>query len=247
MAASMAWAQAVKPPAKAVAAPSGPKVWLAREIAEFFHAVGILILEGYGLTETCPVLTFNRPSKFKFGSVGQALPGVELAIAPDGEILGRGANIATRGYFKQPEVTVQAFRDLWYHTGDLGRMDEDGYLFFVDRKKDAIRRRGENISSFEIERVIDRLEQVLESAAVGVPSEHGEEEVKLSVVLQPGAALTAEELWAYCDEELPAFMVPRFLEFREALPRTDTERVRKFALRDEGIHAGVLDREAVRA
>ena len=112
---------------------------LSREIAEFFHAAGILVLEGYGLTETCPVLTFNRPSRFKFGSVGQALPGVEITIAADGEILARGPNIATRGYFKQPQATAEVFEPSgWFHTGDIGHLDEEGFLFITDRKKDLI-------------------------------------------------------------------------------------------------------------
>jgi long-chain acyl-CoA synthetase len=111
---------------------------LSREIAEFFHAAGILILEGYGLTETCPVLTNNREDGYKFGSVGRALPGVEIKIAPDGEILGRGPNIA-RGYFKKPDATAEVFlADGWFATGDIGRMDADGYLFITDRKKDLI-------------------------------------------------------------------------------------------------------------
>jgi long-chain acyl-CoA synthetase len=132
--------------AKLHAALGGRLVWavsggapLSREIAEFFHAAGILILEGYGLTETCPVLTFNRPSRFKFGSVGQALPGIELKIAADGEILARGPNIATKGYYKQPEATREVFEpDGWFHTGDVGRIDDDGFLFITDRKKDLI-------------------------------------------------------------------------------------------------------------
>src|SRR5205807_921527 len=103
---------------------------LSRDIAEFFHAAGILLLEGYGLTETCPALTFNRRTSFKFGSVGQPLPGVELKIAPDGEILARGPNIATRGYFKQPEATKEVFEpNGWFHTGDIGVLDSDGFLF----------------------------------------------------------------------------------------------------------------------
>ena len=112
---------------------------LSRDIAEFFHAAGILLLEGYGLTETCPALTFNRPVKYKFGSVGQALPGVELRIAADGEILAKGPNIATRGYFKQAQATAEVFEpDGWFHTGDIGTIDQDGFLFITDRKKDLI-------------------------------------------------------------------------------------------------------------
>jgi long-chain acyl-CoA synthetase len=112
---------------------------LSREIAEFFHAAGILVLEGYGLTETCPVLTFNSPQKFKFGSVGRALPNVEIRIAEDGEILARGPNVATLGYYKQPQATADVFEPSgWFHTGDIGRIDEDGFVFITDRKKDLI-------------------------------------------------------------------------------------------------------------
>jgi long-chain acyl-CoA synthetase len=128
---------------------------LSRDIAEFFHAGGVLILEGYGLTETCPVATFNRPDRYKFGSVGQALDGIELKIAEDGEILIKGANIA-KGYYKQPEATAEVFeRSGWFHSGDIGRLDEDGFLYITDRKKDLIvTAGGMNIAPQNIENLL---------------------------------------------------------------------------------------------
>ncbi len=115
---------------------------LAREIAEFFHAVGILILEGYGLTETCPILSVNRPGRYKLGTVGQAFPGVEIRIAEDGEILARAPNIA-RGYFRRPEESAEVFEPGgWFHTGDIGELDADGFLRITDRKKDLIKTAG---------------------------------------------------------------------------------------------------------
>jgi long-chain acyl-CoA synthetase len=142
---------------------------LSRDIAEFFHAAGILILEGYGLTETCPALTFNRPTRFKFGSVGQALDGVELKIAEDGEILARGANVATRGYHKQAQATAEVFEPGgWFHTGDIGHIDQDGFLYITDRKKDLIvTAGGMNIAPQNIENLLKTNPFVSQAMVVG--------------------------------------------------------------------------------
>ena len=142
---------------------------LGHELAEFFHAAGILIVEGYGLTETCPALTWNRIDRFKFGSVGQALPGVELRIASDGEILARGPNIATRGYWKKPAATAEAFdTDHWFHTGDIGRVDEDGFVYITDRKKDLIVTSGGiNIAPQRVETLLRRDPLISQAMAFG--------------------------------------------------------------------------------
>ncbi|MGH3341723.1 MAG: AMP-binding enzyme, partial [Carbonactinosporaceae bacterium] len=145
-----------------------------------------------------------------------------------------------------PDVTARCFRNMWFHTGDRVWRDEDGYFYFLDRTKDAIRRRGENISAFDLECEVNLHPAVLECAAIGVPSELGDEDVKLAAVLQPGAGLAAGELVAFCEERLPHFMVPRYVEFVEALPRTPTGKIAKYRLRDagdQGVTPATWDRE----
>jgi crotonobetaine/carnitine-CoA ligase len=169
----------------------------------------------------------------------------EVPVGQIGEIVFRPREpfIMMSEYYNMPEKTLEAFRNLWFHTGDLARKDEDGYFYFVDRKKDALRRRGENISSFEVERAINTHPKVLESAAVAVQSELAEDEVKICVVLKRGEILAPEELIEWANERMPYFAVPRYVEFMESLPKTPTERVEKYKLKQAGITANTWDRE----
>jgi crotonobetaine/carnitine-CoA ligase len=148
-------------------------------------------------------------------------------------------------YYKNPESSNAKIRDGWFHTGDIVFADEEGNLYFVDRKTDSLRRRGENISSWEVEREINTHPAVLESAVFGVPSELGEDEVMAIVVLKSGATVTPEALIDYCEQHMAHFMVPRYLEFRETLPKTGTHRVQKGKLKLDGVGSRTWDREAL--
>jgi long-chain acyl-CoA synthetase len=141
---------------------------LSRDIAEFFHAIGILILEGYGLTETTPVLTVNRPDRYRLGSVGQPLDCCEVRIAHDGEILGRGANVA-RGYHRRPEETAESWDATgWFHTGDIGEFDADGFLHITDRKKDLIKTSGgKYVAPQKIENLLKLQPHVSQAVVIG--------------------------------------------------------------------------------
>ena len=211
-------------------------------ILEKFKALsGVEICEGYGLSETAPTLSSNAAGAVnKPGSVGPPIPGVELRIVDAegrdvvrgevGEIIARGPNIF-KGYWNRPAETAEAIRDGWFYTGDLGRIDEDGYYYIVDRKKDMILVSGYNVYPIEVENVILRHEKVIDCAVIGVPDSYSGERVKAVVVLKPGAELGLEELEAYCREHLAAFKVPRLLEVRDALPKNPTGKVLKRELR----------------
>ncbi|MCL5957737.1 MAG: AMP-binding protein [Chloroflexi bacterium] len=216
---------------------------------------GLTIIEGYGMSEIgLPLM--NTPKVRRPATCGKPHPdyvvrlvddnGVEVGPNTPGELLIRPSKpyCMLLEYYNMPDKTVEAWRDLWFHTGDYLCRDEDGYFHFVDRKKDALRRRGENISSFEVEKVINSHPAVLESAAVAVKSELGEDEVMVCMTLKPGESLTPLELIKYCEERMAYFMVPRYLRFVEALPKTPTQRVEKYRLRDEGVTPNTWDREA---
>jgi len=148
------------------------------------------------------------------------------------------------GYWKRPEATISAWRNLWFHTGDIGRIDEDGYLFFVDRKADYMRRRGENISSWELEKVFHEHPEIKNVCVHAVASEVSEDDVKVAAVLREGSELTEEALCRWSIDQLPYYAVPRYFEFRDELPLSPTGRATKSLLRDEGVTPATWDREA---
>jgi long-chain acyl-CoA synthetase len=207
----------------------------------FERTFGVRVLEGYGLSETSPVATFNQlalPSKP--GTVGQPVAGVEVAcvdehdspvpIGERGEVVIRGHNIM-KGYYKRPEATAEAMRNGWFHSGDIGVFDADGYLSIVDRKKDMIIRGGFNVYPRELEEVLVTHPAVSLCAVVGIPDERLGEEVKVFVVLQGGTSATESDILAWCAEQFAPYKRPRFVEFREALPMSATGKILKRELR----------------
>jgi crotonobetaine/carnitine-CoA ligase len=204
----------------------------------------VKITSVYAMTENCAMTLFtpDDPAE-KVGSAGKTRGDVELQIVDDefrelqpgevGEICMRPLRegLMMKGYYKMPEATAREFRDGWFHTGDRGYIDEDGYLFFVDRKKEAIRRRGENISAYEVELILSRHPRIYEVAAIPVASEMSEDDVMVYVVLNPGATMTHEEVVRFANEHMSYFMVPRFVEFVAALPKTPTEKLEKYKLK----------------
>ncbi len=221
---------------------------------DFEKRFKLKVVEGYGLTEVA-IITYNPYKAPKIASCGKETKSFEVRIVDEndfpvppntvGEIVARGRVpwATALGYCNMPDKTVELVRNHFYHTGDAGYLDEDGYLFFVDRIKDYIRRRGENISSSEIERVVNAHPTVIDSAAISVKSELSEDEVKIVVVLRDGESLPPEELLAFCEERMPYFAVPRYVEFVEGLPKTSNEKVQKNKLREAGITVDTWDRE----
>ena len=214
------------------------EVWPA-----FERRFGLSILELYGMTECGCTTLMNPPEAVRVGSVGTPLGFVEADVVDDddvpvatgvrGELVvrPRAPNTMFLGYLNKPEKTAESWRNLWFHTGDYVTRDAEGYYYFVDRKKDVIRRRGENLAPYDVESVLNRHPAVFETVVVGVPSPLGEEDVKAFVQLRPGAAATPKELFEFCVENLPFFMVPRYLEFLSEIPKTANQKAQRYVLR----------------
>lgn len=209
----------------------------------FEKKFGVRVMEGYGLSETSPLATFNHFEKpSKAGTVGQAIFGVdvrcfdendkEVARGERGEVVIRGTNVM-KGYYKRPDATAEAFRNGWFHTGDIGVMDDEGYLSIVDRKKDMILRGGYNIYPRELEEVIMTHPSVSLCAVIGVADDRLGEEVKAFVVLNQGAELGETEFIDWCKTQFAANKYPRHVEFRSELPIGGTGKIFKRALREE--------------
>ncbi|MFV2178068.1 AMP-binding protein [Actinomadura sp. LOL_016] len=227
-------------------------------LPEFKKRFGIeAVVDAFGLTETCaPILSpygEDRPAgaaglvASDFFEVRLVDPETdrEVPVGEIGELVVRYKHpwTCSLGYYGMPEKTVEAWRNLWFHTGDALKRDEAGWYYFVDRYKDALRRRGENISSYEVEQAILSYPAVVECTVLGVPAEQeaGEDEVLAVVVtsepVDPG------EIWAWCEGKVPAFAIPRFIRFVDTIPRTPSEKVKKAELRADGLTAGTHDRE----
>jgi long-chain acyl-CoA synthetase len=209
----------------------------------FEEKFDVRVREGYGLSETSPLATFNHFEKpSKPGTVGQAIFGVdvrcfddndnEVASGERGEVVIRGTNVM-KGYYKRPEATAEAFRNGWFHTGDIGIMDEEGYLAIVDRKKDMILRGGYNIYPRELEEVIITHPAISLCAVIGVADERLGEEVKAFIVLKQGVELSESDFIDWCKEQFAANKYPRHVEFRSELPIGGTGKIFKRALREE--------------
>jgi long-chain acyl-CoA synthetase len=203
----------------------------------FEEAFGCKVLEGYGLSETSPVASFNHPDRErKPGSIGTPIEGVEMNVVDEsdhevpsgevGEIVIRGHNVM-KGYWNRPDATTEAIRDGWFHSGDMARIDEDGYFFIVDRKKDMIIRGGYNVYPREIEEVLYEHPAVREAAVLGIPHDEYGEEVGAAVALKDGAHATPEELRDYVKGQVAAYKYPRHVWFVDELPKGPTGKILK--------------------
>ncbi len=209
----------------------------------FEERFNVPILEGYGLSETSPVATFNRLDRVrKPGSIGTPIWGVQVKVVDEhsndlppgepGEIVIRGHNIM-KSYYRKPEATAAAIRNGWFHSGDVGKMDEDGYFYIVDRVKDMIIRGGFNVYPRDVEEVLMTHPAISLVAVIGVPDEARGEEVKAYVVLKEGASATPEEIIAWSKKQMADYKYPRLVEIVDSLPMTATGKILKKELRKQ--------------
>jgi long-chain acyl-CoA synthetase len=203
----------------------------------FEEAFDCKILEGYGLSETSPVASFNHPDRErKAGSIGQPIEGVEMKCVDDdgnevdqgevGEIVIKGHNIM-KGYWNRDDATKESIKDGWFHSGDMGKVDEDGYFFIVDRKKELIIRGGYNVYPREVEEVLYEHPAVQEAAVIGVEDEKMGEEVGAAVMLKKGEEVSEDELKEFVKEQVANYKYPRKIWFTDELPKGPTGKILK--------------------
>src|SRR5690606_17877617 len=209
----------------------------------------------FGLTEATFITSTPPDMTAPLGSSGRRNADFDVRIVDDedrelppgvpGEIIvrPRRPHIMFEGYWRRPDATAAVMRNLWFHTGDIGKFDEDGWFWFVDRKKDYLRRRGENVSSFELERTFRAHPDIAEVAVHAVASEHTEDDIKVTAVRTSAGTVTEEQLCRWSLDKLPYFAVPRYIEFRDELPRNATGKILKYQLREEGVTAATWDIE----
>lgn len=221
----------------------------------FAERFGVKLWTLFNMTElSVPIVAEDMPTKV--GTAGKCREGFEIRLVDEHDCevpVGEIGELVCRtdmpwalnsGYYKNPEATAKAWRNGWFHTGDGFRKDPDGYYFFIDRIKDSIRRRGENISSFEVEAEVQAYPHVNEAAAIAVPSEHGEDEVLVFVTAVAGKSIDPADLIEFLLPRMPHFMVPRFVQVIDAFPKTPTQKIQKHILRDRVSMETVWDREA---
>jgi crotonobetaine/carnitine-CoA ligase len=233
---------------------------LVPQVDEFKARFGVEVGTGYGMTEIgAPFVSdgYTLANPQSCGRLHRGWAGYDVRIVDEhdqpvatgdvGELIVRTDEpwVLNSGYYGMPEATATAWRNGWFHTGDAFKCDEAGNYYFVDRIKDAIRRRGENISSFEVEALVNQHPEVAETAAIGVPSEFTEDDVKVCVIRVAASELSAQDLITWLAPRMPKFMVPRYVEFVDALPKTDaTFRTQKVKLRTDALNDNTWDRDA---
>jgi long-chain acyl-CoA synthetase len=216
---------------------SGGSAMPGEVLRAFEEKFGCKILEGYGLSETSPVASFNHPDRErKVGSIGTPVKGVEMRVVDEdgadveqgevGEIVIKGPNVM-KGYWRKDDATAEAIKDGWFHSGDMAKVDEDGYFFIVDRKKELIIRGGYNVYPREVEEALYEHPAVQEAAVIGVPDDKMGEEVGAAVVLKQGEDVSADELRSFVKDEVASYKYPRKIWFVDELPKGPTGKILK--------------------